>query len=87
VAPVAAVPSNAHQVPLRLGFGNGGGAYAAQYRSALAALDEALPATFPARIRAYRLLRVHGEQVCKRTRPRCEECPVARTCPSAGVVV
>jgi endonuclease III len=78
---VAAVPSNATQVPLRLGFGKEHSSYAAGYRSASAALDAALPRTFGARIRAYVLLKKHGEEICKRSRPQCERCPVASDCP------
>jgi endonuclease-3 len=81
--PTAAVPSNAHQVPLRLGFGNNAAGYAASYRSARTALDAELPRTFAARIRAYLLLRTHGEQICKRSKPLCDQCPVAQLCPSA----
>jgi endonuclease-3 len=80
VEPLAAVPSNATQVPLRLGFGEDRGSYAANYRSAQQALDAELPKTFEDRIRAYLLLRRHGETICKRSRPRCEECPVTREC-------
>lgn len=79
-APIAAVPSNATQVPLRLGFGREASGYAAGYRSAQAALDAALPATFEARIRAHALLKRHGEQVCERSRPACDRCPVTSDC-------
>ena len=80
VEPLAAVPSNATQVPLRLGFGKEQRSYAASYRSAQQALDAELPPTFEARIRAYLLLRRHGETVCKRSRPRCEACPLTGEC-------
>jgi endonuclease III len=81
---IAAVPSNATQVPLRLGFGKEQSSYAAGYRSAQAALDAALPRTAAARIRAYVLLKKHGEETCKRSRPQCERCPVASDCPFPG---
>jgi endonuclease-3 len=80
VEPVAAVPSNATQAPLRLGFGEEQRSYAGSYRSAQRALDAELPPTFDARIRAYLLLRRHGEDVCKRSRPRCEACSVTGEC-------
>ncbi len=80
VEPLAAVPSNALQVPLRLGLGEEQRSYAASYRSAQHALDAELPPTFEARIRAYVLLRRHGETVCKRSRPRCEACPLTGEC-------
>jgi endonuclease III len=85
--PVAAVPSNATQVPLRLGFGDAPetpGAYAAGYRAARAALDQALPRSVGPRIRAYALLKRHGEELCKRTKPLCDRCPVAGECPYPG---
>jgi endonuclease III len=81
VEPIAAVPSNATQVPVRLGFGAEGASYAATYRGVQRVLDEALPRTFDARIRAYALLKLHGETVCKRTKPACDRCPVAAECP------
>jgi endonuclease III len=83
VDPVAAVPSNGLDVPLRLGLGKEQKNWAASYRSAQEALDEALPRTFDARIRAYLLFKTHGEETCKRSRPRCEECPLAKDCPYA----
>ncbi len=79
-APLAAVPSNATQVPLRIGFGTAQSSYAAGYRSAQAALDAELPRTFDARIRAYLLFKKHGEEVCKRSNPKCEICPVRSDC-------
>jgi endonuclease III len=81
---VAAVPSNATQVPLRLGFGKEQSSYAAGYRSAQAVLDAGLPRTFAARVRAYVLLKKHGEETCKRSRPQCQRCPVASDCPFPG---
>jgi len=80
VLPIAAVPSNATQVPARIGIGKSLPSYAATYRSAERALDAALPKTFDARIRAHLLLKRHGQDVCKRSRPRCELCPLTRDC-------
>jgi endonuclease III len=39
-----------------------------------------VPETFDARTRAYLLLKQHGQQTCKRTEPKCEECPVSSNC-------
>jgi endonuclease III len=80
LAPVMAVPSNATQVPLRLGFGHEGKSWAAGYRSAQEALASELPEDFEPRMRAHLLLKQHGQTICKRTRPACEQCPVARDC-------
>jgi endonuclease III len=84
---IAAVPSNATQVPLRLGFGEEQASYAAGYRSIQAALDAALPGTVAARVRAYLLLKKHGEETCKRSRPQCDHCPIESACPFPGKVV
>lgn len=39
-----------------------------------------VPETFDARTRAYLLLKHHGQEICKRTKPRCEKCPVRSNC-------
>ena len=80
IAPVAAVPSNCTHVPLRLGFGQARKSYSADYRSAQEALQAALPETCDARLRAYLLLQHHGQETCKRSRPKCEICPVTAAC-------
>jgi endonuclease III len=80
LAPVAAVPSAAVGVPMRIYFGGDGKNYAADYRRAREALSADLPETFPTRQRAYLLLKKHGQEICKRTRPKCEVCPVTGQC-------
>jgi endonuclease-3 len=80
LAPVMAVPSNATQVPLRLGFGTEAKSWAAGYRSAQEALAEELSEDFAPRMRAHLLLKEHGQTICKRARPACEQCPVSRDC-------
>jgi endonuclease III len=79
-APIAAIPGNCIRVPLRLGFGEEKKSYAASYRSAQERLAAELPPEFPALQRAYLLLKIHGESLCKNTRPLCEECPVSSAC-------
>lgn len=80
IAPLMAIPSNATQVPLRLGFGCEGKSWATGYKSAQKALSEELIEAFEPRIRAHLLLKVHGQTICKRARPLCEQCPVTRDC-------
>jgi endonuclease-3 len=76
--PIAAVPSNATHVTERLlGLA---GSYAQIYKASQRALDEALPKTVDARVRAYILLKRHGQTICKRSRPKCELCPLTRDC-------
>jgi endonuclease III len=80
LAPVAAVPSASLAVPLRLYFGEEGKNYAANYHQAREALSADLPETLEARQRAYLLLKRHGQEICKRTRPKCEICPLTGQC-------
>jgi endonuclease-3 len=80
-APVAAVPSNCLHVPLRLGLGAERAHYAASYRSVQEELTRLLPREAGARKRAYLIFRHHGQQLCRRTAPLCDRCPVAPRCP------
>jgi endonuclease III len=79
-AAVAAVPSNCIHVPLRLGFGRESKNWAASYKSAQAAILAELPETCAAQLRAYLLIKLHGQTLCKSARPKCEECPVTDEC-------
>jgi len=79
-APVAAVPSNCVYVPLRLGFGQEMKNYAASYRSAQEAIRAEMPEECGALLRAYLLLKRHGQELCKRSRPLCERCPISSDC-------
>ena len=80
LAPVAAVPSAFVDVPVRIFIGQPGKNYAADYRAAREILDSELPKTFEARQRAYLLLKKHGQDICKRSKPKCEVCPLAAQC-------
>lgn len=80
LAPVAAVPSAFVGVPIRLFVGEPGKNYAANYRTARGILDAGLPKTFAARQRAYLLLKKHGREICKRSKPKCESCPLTAHC-------
>jgi endonuclease III len=80
LAAVAAVPSAFVEVPARLWSGKAGKNYGADYRAAREILNAALPATFESRQRAYLLLKKHGQQTCKRSKPKCELCPLTNQC-------
>lgn len=67
--------SNALRVLLRLGFGSESKNYAASYKSAVAAAGE-----LPNAVEAHLLLRRHGQELCKRSAPRCELCPLRDVC-------
>ena len=71
--------SNALRVLLRLGYGEESKNYATTYRSAVNATSAELrDAKFAQR--AHMLLRRHGQEVCKRSAPRCELCPIRKDC-------
>jgi len=53
----------------------------AAYRAVREALEAAPPRTFVARTRAFTLLKLHGQTICRRSTPRCAACPVAACCP------
>jgi endonuclease III len=80
IKPVAAVPSNCPQVLVRILAGQQHESYNATYREAQLAIAAQVPETLDARSRAYLLLKRHGQEICKRTKPKCEECPVNSNC-------
>jgi endonuclease III len=78
--PVLSLESNGLRVLLRLGFAEEKKSYSASYRAVQQALKEELPSSFDGLIAAYQLLRQHGQELCKRSQPLCEQCPVRREC-------
>jgi endonuclease-3 len=80
MSPVAAVPVNAVHVLTRLGFGHEYKNWGASYKSAQEALSVEVPERTESRLRAYLLLKQHGQILCKSARPKCEECPVSAEC-------
>jgi endonuclease-3 len=80
IAPIAAVPSNGTQVLVRILRGQEHENYDANYREAQQAIGVEVAETLDARTRAYLLLKRHGQEICKRTKPKCEKCPVSSNC-------
>jgi endonuclease III len=80
IAPLAAVPSNCPQVAVRIVRGEESENYVATYREAQQLVAAEISADFEARQRAYLLLKRHGQEICKRTKPKCGECPVSSYC-------
>ena len=80
ISPVAAVPSNCVHVPERILKGDEGKNYSVGYRDAQSAIASEIPEKFDARTRAYLLLKTHGQQICKRSHPKCEVCPIQSDC-------
>ncbi len=75
LAPVAAVPSNCPHVLVRIQRGQERENYGVTYREAQQAIETEIPQTFDSLVRAYLLLKRHGQELCKRTKPKCERVP------------
>jgi endonuclease III len=82
--PILALDSNALRVLLRLGYGREHKNYATSYASAQGAAMASLPKTVPSLREAFLLLQRHGQELCRRTAPRCTICPVRSSCPFGG---
>ena len=80
ISPIAAVPSNCVHALDRILHRDETKNYSAAYREAQRALAAELPEKFDVRTRAYLLLKKHGQETCKRTRPKCDQCPVRLQC-------
>ncbi len=79
--PVLALESNGLRALVRLGFAEEKKSYSATYRAVQQALAGKLPSGYDALIAAHQLLRQHGQEICKRTRPLCEAgCPLTAQC-------
>lgn len=74
-----ALDSNGLRVLERLGAIAAFSSYSASYRAGVTYLSGA---NVDPR-EAFGLLREHGRVLCKRTNPRCADCPLRKTCPSA----
>ncbi len=72
--------SNVLRVLVRLGFGRKEKDYSRTYRAVVEATASELPTDFPWLIRARELLRCHGQELCKRTHPSCDACPLSTKC-------
>jgi endonuclease-3 len=79
-AAVLALDSNGLRVLLRLGFGEEKKSYATTYRLVQQAAQEGLHTDSSGLIQAHLLLRQHGQELCRRTKPECQKCPLAPDC-------
>jgi len=77
---VAAVPSNCTQVLVRIERGLERENYGVNYREAQSSIAAEVPERFQPRQRAYLLLKQHGQSLCKREKPKCDQCPLSRGC-------
>ena len=74
------VDSNGLRVLVRLGYGDESSNYTRMYRSAMSAVAPELPGEAAASARIHKLLRVHGKETCRRSRPACKTGPIRRSC-------
>jgi endonuclease III len=75
--------SNGLRVLVRLGFVKQHKNYATMYRTAQTALQDEYRKGPASLIAAHQLLKRHGQELCRRSAPRCEACPLRKSCPSA----
>ncbi len=83
-----ALESNGLRVMVRLGFAPQQPSYSASYKVAVAALKEQGVMERDWLMRAYGLLRAHGQALCKRNAPNCIACPLDKSCahmPATGL--
>ncbi len=78
--PVLSLESNGLRVLLRLGFEEEKKSYSTTYRAMQNALSDQLPDGYDSLIAAHQLLRQHGQELCKRSTPLCDECPLKAEC-------
>jgi endonuclease III len=78
--PILALESNGLRVLVRLGCAPEHRNYSTMYKQVQRALAPQLPTSCDALIRAYQLLRQHGQELCRRTRPLCGSCPLRANC-------
>lgn len=83
--PVLALESNGLRTLLRLGYGHEGSGYDQTYRAVREATEpeELNDPAWLAELHV--LLRRHGQQTCRNSKPACDECVLATLCERVGV--
>lgn len=79
--PILALESNGLRVLMRLGYGEEKPNYATTYRLVQEATEGELVVEYSWLITTHQLLRRHGQELCRRSRPLCEKCPLLREYP------
>ena len=80
IYPFLALESNGLRVLLRLGFGKEHKSYSMTYRSVRESLAGQTGEDYDFLIKAHQLLRRHGKDLCRTSKPVCSECPVNSNC-------
>ena len=79
--PIMALESNGLRVLVRLGFGEEKQSYSATYRLMQVSIEEELVKEYAWLIKTHQLLRRHGQELCRRSKPECGRCPLMKACP------
>ena len=79
--PILALESNGLRVLVRLGYGEEKPNYSITYRLVQEAIEGELVKEYSWLIKSHQLLRRHGQELCRRSKPRCEKCPLMKECP------
>ncbi len=77
---VLALESNGLRVLVRLGFGKDRKSYPATYKSVRQVTLEELPVNAKLLAKAHLLLRRHGQEICLRKAPACQDCVLSGDC-------
>jgi endonuclease-3 len=85
--PVLGLDSNGVRVLTRLGVVEESASYAATYRNVQTYAAGYADRGIEWLIRAHQLLRQHGQELCRRSRPQCDRCPLNDGCDFFLVVV
>jgi endonuclease-3 len=80
MAEVLPLESNGLRVLVRLGYAEESANYTATYRNVRAAISGVIVKDREWLIDAYLLMRQHGQQICKRTKPLCGQCVLLDGC-------
>jgi endonuclease III len=78
--------SNGLRVLVRLGYAREDKSYDRTWRKVRDAIAPELPDDIRWLQRAHQALRRHGQELCRRTRPACQQCPLLARCPSSSSV-
>jgi endonuclease III len=75
-----ALESNGVRVLTRFGFAKEQKSYSTTYRNLQKALKDQVDSKCAPLVTAYQLLKLHGQELCRRSEPRCPACPVRQDC-------
>jgi endonuclease III len=78
--PVLGLESNGVRVLTRVGLVQEARGYSATYRSVQLFVQPYADRGYNWLIRAHQLLRQHGRELCRRSRPLCDRCPLSADC-------